>query len=308
MNIKKRRIYAIIGLLILVAGIFTINAGVIKTKRWNSGEDIPISIEGDEKTLQDAIDDKNSMSLHNFVQPALIINPSHNLDEIWVSVDGDETTLQDALSTTLGLCGSESIPYSQVPDGLVYHFASEIEVTIDYFSEMSLQEAIDDGKFCYNYSWQIGDCDKDCGGGTWSVLCKRNDGITDDDRYCSSPKPSTDCNTHSCCTPSWYEGGWSGCSGCTGTQYQTVYCQCGGVQVEDWRCPGSKPASSSGCGCSWSASAQDCLPEGQCIWNYGKCGVSQVTGGECSNRGESDRCCYYSCGGGKMRLYRVECE
>ncbi len=305
MNIKKRYIYVIIGLLILVSGIFIINASVIKTKRWNSGEEIPISIDGDEKTLQDAIEDKNSMSLHPFVQPALILNPSHNLDEIWVSVDGDETTLQEALSTTRGLCGNSTVPYSSAPTALAYHFASEIEITIDYFSEMSLQEAIDDGEFCYSYEWKIGTCNKTCGGGKWDVLCNRNDGITDDDRYCLStePKPSENCNTHSCCTPLWYIGRWSGCSSCSGPKSRTVYCQCGGAAVADSNCPGSKPSPNGECSCRWSAGRVDCVPG-----STSSCRLEWLQEGDCDDLGQTYSCRYYSCGGGKTRVWDVECR
>ncbi len=115
-------------------------------------------------------------------------------------MNGNEKTLQNALTT--GLCGNgtPTKKYS-TPNLLVYQYANEINITIGT-SEMSLQDAIDTGKFCYSYSWGTNSwstCTASCyGTHTRTVYCKRDDGgfqVGDD--YCSDitpPATSEQCN------------------------------------------------------------------------------------------------------------------
>jgi len=96
---KKRCVYAIIGLLILFLGIFTINAIVDKDKPWHNPSEILVTIDGYKMTLQEAID--HDVFIYGATQSYTteVPNPGHIVDEIWVSVNGNETTLQDAIST-----------------------------------------------------------------------------------------------------------------------------------------------------------------------------------------------------------------
>jgi len=146
MDIKKKHIYAIIGFLILVIGIFTIYAAIDTDKAWHSPNEILVTVDNYTMTLQNATD--NNVFIDGATQSFTteIPNPGHNASEIWVSVNGDEMTLQNAILTT-GLCGNSTTPYSSTPISLVYQFASEIEVIVDS-STMDLQDAIDSGEFC----------------------------------------------------------------------------------------------------------------------------------------------------------------
>jgi len=143
MDIKKRHIYAIIGLLILVIGIFTIYAVVDTDKAWHSPNEVLITVDGYTMTLGEATTDNVFVVGANSSGTTEVPSSGHNFNEIWISVDGDEKTLQDALSTT-GLCGNSTISYSSAPSTLAYHFANEIEIS----SGTSLQDAIDNGEFC----------------------------------------------------------------------------------------------------------------------------------------------------------------
>ncbi len=123
-RIKKKSFQIIISLIILIIGIFAIYAVVVdKTKAWHSANDILISMQGFEGSLQQAIDGGYFIGLPKSNQPYTqsIPIPGHDIDKIWVSVDGSEMTLQDAISTT-GLSGSFSSPYvSSINPG---HFAN----------------------------------------------------------------------------------------------------------------------------------------------------------------------------------------
>lgn len=114
------------------------------------------------------------------------------------------------------------------------------------------------------YTWDAGgwgNCSRTCGGGTQtrSVTCRRNDGMTVDDRFCEAAKPPTSqaCNTHPCYTYKWKMDGWGACSKVCGrgTQYRDVWCERNdGVTVSGSLCSGSSPESSRTCNngtCSW---------------------------------------------------------
>jgi len=153
--VKKRYIYAIITLLILVIGIFTIYAAVDTDKAWHSPNEVLVTVDGYTMTLQNATD--NNVFIDGATQSFTTEIPSsgHNFSEIWISIDGNEKTLQDALSISNDLCGSFTTSYSSAPSSLAYHFASEIEIS----PGTSLQDAIDKGDFC---SSCVPDCNVDC--------------------------------------------------------------------------------------------------------------------------------------------------
>jgi len=168
-NLKKKYIYTIIGLLVLLIGIFIVNAAVDvdKTKAWHSANDVLVSVGDFEGSLQQAIDGGHFIGLPKSTQSYTteIPDPGHTADKIWVSVDGTETTLQEAIST-IGLCGSSSHSYTgSINPG---HFASEIEVT----GGNRFQELIDSGEFCCvpetscptSLGCECGTCDDGCGG------------------------------------------------------------------------------------------------------------------------------------------------
>jgi len=224
-----RKKYIIRGLLILVLfiGIFVVNAIVNKSTAWHSADNVWISIDGSEMTLQSAIDNNMFIGLPKSSLSPTPLGPGHTTSDIWVSVNGDEKTLQDAISTT-GLCGSSSNPYTNsIGSG---HLASEIEVSISG-SNISFQDAIDSGQLVSVdgvwSDWSTwGECSVSCGGGTQTQT-----------RTCTNPSPycagadcdgfssqNQSCNTQTCdagCQPGTYYS-WSGtctdfCSAMGGT-------------------------------------------------------------------------------------------
>src|SRR4030042_4659668 len=189
----KRVIYLFLGLLILIAGIFAINAAVDKTKQWHSADNnIKLLMDGSEKTLQSAInesllvrsysidyEDGTSAIIEHTFSPSLPSPTSgHNIGAIWISVNGVEKTLLHSLSSPYGdsLYGNTpTLSYTGRSDkSKAYHYATEIEVTV-CGNKVSLQQAIDGGNFTV-YSWVRGTCSASCGGGTRTVSCKKNIG------------------------------------------------------------------------------------------------------------------------------------
>ena len=198
MNIKKRNIYTIITLLILIIGIITINALVDKNKAWHPSNEILITIDSYTMTLQEAISYNTLIDGATQSYTTEIPNPGHTANEIWISVNGEETTLQDAISTT-NLCGTSSNPYTN--NISLGQFADEIEIS----PGTSLQDAIDsgelisiDGEWSAWSAWSA--CSVSCGSGTQTRT-----------RTCTNPAPSCggaecvgdssqsqSCNTQSC--------------------------------------------------------------------------------------------------------------
>ena len=119
----------------------------------------------------------------------------------------------------------------------------------------------------YSYSYSTGSwgsCSASCGGGTQtrSVTCKRSDGQSVSDSYCSGTKPSTSgtCNSWACTTfttvpkvaytYAFSEGSFGSCSeSCGGgTRTRTVTClRSDGQAVADTMCSGTKPSTSDSC-------------------------------------------------------------
>jgi hypothetical protein len=148
MQKKRVYVYLIISLLILITGIFIVNAAVDKTtKGWHPADDFLIEIDGFTMTLQEAITNNLFIDGATADDTISISGINHAADEIWISVDGTEDTLQNTLPGINAICGTTTSAYSSTPTPSVYHFANEIEVTIDS-STISFQDAIDSGEFC----------------------------------------------------------------------------------------------------------------------------------------------------------------
>lgn len=87
-----------------------------------------------------------------------------------------------------------------------------------------------------SYTWQVtaGTCSKQCGGGTATdtVVCKKNDGTTVADSFCSAttkPPTTRTCNTDPCpvtYTYTWEAGAYSACSKDCGDGVQTRSVAC----------------------------------------------------------------------------------
>ena len=102
----------------------------------------------------------------------------------------------------------------------------------------------------YSYSWQSGtwsSCNSNCEQ-SLSYYCKRSDGSTVNENYCSGTKPT---RTQSCtggnCTYLWKSGSWSSCnSNCE--QSLSYYCKrSDGSTVSDGYCSGTKPTKTQSC-------------------------------------------------------------
>ncbi len=215
-NTKKRHI--IIGIIFVLTFIFVIifiNAIVDKTTAWHSANDILISIDGSEMTLQNAIDNNMFIGLPKISQPYIqsIPDQGHGSDRIWVSIGGSEMTLQESIST-IGLCGNS--PTSSYSNSInLGHLASEIEVSVSGFV-MSLQDAIDSGQLVsVNGGWSPwsnwSTCPVLCGGGNQT----RTRTCTNPSPYCAgancvgSGTETQSCNTQSCCQSGNFDT-WSG--------------------------------------------------------------------------------------------------
>ena len=219
---KKREIFAIIALFILIIGIFTIFASVNKNKKWHDNNNILITIEGYKMTIQEAID--NNVLSEGAAQSYTteIPNPGHQADEIWVSVQDGEMYLLDAIVSANKLCPASPLKHLyEGPDDKseIHHYADEIEIS----PGKSFQDAIDNGEFCCapktcaslgyvcGTSWDdgcggtinCGDCPRgDCKGGT----CCSHDEVRcyDNDKYyydsCGNrEEKSADCGEEKSC-------------------------------------------------------------------------------------------------------------
>lgn len=283
MNVKKRSIYTIIGLLILIIGIVTINAVVDKTKDWHDSSDILITVDGFNMTLQEAVNDNVFIEGATQSSTTEIPNPGHSADEIWVSINGDEMSLEQALSTT-GLCGSDSPSSSYTESINVGQFASEIEIS----PGTSLQDVINSGEFC---------CAPDC-------TCASNICIGD---TCIDPDCGRTCDG----TKVAADGGWSAWSACSvpcggGTRTRTCtnpVPSCGGVY-----CVGAGVESCNTQTCTWHITPGGCIPA-QC-WQV-SAPSCPAEGQSCSPFGSTFGCSLgaYPCGGAMgCRMGSATCQ
>ncbi len=220
---EKRYIYIIIGLLVLVAGVFVVNAAVDKTGAWHDSSDILVTVDGYTMTLQKAVDEDVFIDGATQSYTSEILAGHNSADEIFVSVDGVDMSLQYAISTSL--CGISS-PSSSYTSGInLGHSADNILVSVGG-SEMSLQVAINSGELVsvdgvWGGSWvNVGSC------GTYVACKQRQQQQTCVGAICGGtcsgayPEQDIDCGL--------VDGGWSDWScgtcpaACGGTYY---YCE-----------------------------------------------------------------------------------
>ena len=196
---EKKVIFAVIGLFILIAGIFFVASAVNKAKQWHADSAIKLKVDGTEKTMQQLISENLFTGTHTYSAVSSVGVGEHSADRVWVSVNGNEKTLLDALKTT-GLYGTQATTSYSGPSDKTksYHYANEIEVNV-CGTAISLQEAIDQGKIAV-YSWVEGNCSVFCGGGTRTISCKKQiDGTPVSNACCNlATKPSATCNTQDC--------------------------------------------------------------------------------------------------------------
>ncbi|HEX8822883.1 MAG TPA: thrombospondin type-1 domain-containing protein [Archangium sp.] len=125
-----------------------------------------------------------------------------------------------------------------------------------------------------SYAWTNGSwgaCSTACGTGTQTrtVSCRRSDGVTMADSFCTGTRPATSqsCTGDSCTTYTWATGSWSSCSNdCgTGMQTRTVTCQRiqDGATVDESNCTGAKAAASQSC--------EVCAAECKYSCDFGSC-------------------------------------
>lgn len=147
----KQRYYLIIALVIMISGATLINADFTETPKWHDASEISISIpiDGETVSLEDAIKNGYLIEGSTLVPTSSTNSPSilHSADRVVIRIDGQSKTLQSSVD---GLCpdstgGQPSCVSASV--GEPCHLSTEIRVTIDN-EEMSLQQAIDAGKFC----------------------------------------------------------------------------------------------------------------------------------------------------------------
>ncbi len=228
MNKKKKGLILTLALLattVLISALIIPNPG-------HSSDEIGFNMNGNITTLQEAINNNNLFILPATITQITQTGNGHNTENIWVSVASGEKTLSNALKTAKGLCGTAPKTYTQNIDP--GHVATEIGVVVDGIN-LTLQEAINNGLFCAE--WEIGSCSASCGGGSQTVICKRGDGLVLDDNYCTDAKPSTSCNTQSCCTPSTISLGTNG--GTCATAWSNIGKTCTNAIHENWGTEGA---------------------------------------------------------------------
>ena len=190
MKIKKRYAYTLIGLLILIVGIFVAYALATATGGGHSSDEIIVSIGGCYVTLQDAItNDYFTKNLASFTPTTCLSTfPSvyHTADEILIIINSHTMTLQQAVDNNVFFNGATQDYTNQLPE--VGHFATEIEVDIG--GKQTLQDAITNdagAKFsytcvpdtCASLNYNCGSPSDGCGGtldcGTCSTgVCTNN--------------------------------------------------------------------------------------------------------------------------------------
>ncbi len=102
---KKRNLYSVIILLVLISGIISIGGALVnKNIAWEQASHIKAKINNVERNLQDP-----TKFVNDILSPSSVLVASpvigHDAGEIWVSVKGSEMTLKDALAST-SLCGT----------------------------------------------------------------------------------------------------------------------------------------------------------------------------------------------------------
>ncbi len=286
LRIKNKSIQIIIALAILIIGIVAVYAyaQVNKDQAWHSPDEVIVSIDNCNVTLQDAI---ANGYLNGTATPTICLLQSEFLDayhlasEIIVTINPYTLTLQDSIDQNY-FKGTGTINSSSTSLPSKGHLAEDIDVLVGSIS-MSLQEAITEeklvpacepdciGKECGDDGCG-GICPPDCGSyascPSGTCVCDTGWDDCDNDNSCECDLSLYQCNAAGVCdyTYFWYTGACSEpCAGGT----RTVQCQrSDGIIMADSICiteVGPKPSTScntqtcTGTGCT-----------GVCPW--GKCG------------------------------------
>ena len=171
--VKKRYAHIITGLF-LILGIFVVYALVTATGAWHASNEVILTINSCDVTLQDAIDNewlKEVVTPPSCLSEIELPDAYHRANEIILTIGSYDLTMQDAIDLDYFTgTGTISPPFSSPSQG---HPATEIEVTVDSVAK-TLQEAIDSGDFsCADNAGQ------DCGGGICMTAGKiACDGVT----------------------------------------------------------------------------------------------------------------------------------
>lgn len=226
MQIKKSSGCLILILLISIFGITTINA--LNIEEWHTANKISfapwVSVTLGYKsisTLEDIVSLKLDATKFQEGDSSFAVAGGHKASEIWVLTKNGEMTLLQAINSgEKGLCPRADISTELIYSGPIdktqaYHYATEVEVTTNEVIT-SLQNAIDGGYFCANYSWVISDWTGGPGCGvvtqTRTYYCARSDGLVMDDSYCTGERE--------CDPSSWI------CITSTPSTTQTYFHQC----------------------------------------------------------------------------------
>lgn len=244
MQIKKSGSCLIIILLISILGISTINALNTESGIWHPSTNVSVIKQDCPLTLclfdSNWINTKVTLDQITSLKTAISwtlnyldykddipIIGGHNASQIWVKIRPsiyntylEEMSLLQALKTAWGLCPPNDITNSSYSGPIdktqAYHYATEVEVTIDGVTA-SLQDAINGGTFCYNYYWATGSWVDVAGCGTLThsrtVTCMRNDGTIMADSYCTETKPATSESYFHQCYLHRLNWGNTGCGG-----------------------------------------------------------------------------------------------
>jgi len=202
---KQKVLYFSLGIFILIAGIFAVNALIAGTR--HAPTNVLVTINSQKMTLQEAINGNylNQGATLPTSSGTTTLSVGHNPNEIWVYVNQNEMTLQNAIDT-VGLCGNSNPKDSYTNYNLnPGHLASEIQ----YDATQNLQQAIDEGVFC-------------CEDSTWtpatSTVCSGTSFTQTSN--CGNTRTATGTKTDgACCEDStWTPATSTVCSGTSFTQ------------------------------------------------------------------------------------------
>ena len=173
MDRKKVYVYSVVGLLILITGIFVVNAVLDLNSPWHSAEEIVITLNGFDITLQQAADEgfltagTTSAPDHHYVIAPLL--QGHPASSILIEVGGYAMTLQEAIDYNVLTIGA-STSYSTAIVGVGHTLGSLDQIVINVAGdEMTLQTAINNEKFC-NPAYK-GECEGDVCINPGTVAC-----------------------------------------------------------------------------------------------------------------------------------------
>ncbi len=196
---------------VLAVSFFILSFQIAGAIILHSSVNVSLGIDGINQSVQQIATANFKFPSHTYLS-GISVNPGHAADRIWVSVKDGEMSLYQAFSSANKLCPAIPLAnYTSSPADKTkpYHFAAEIQ----FSSGKSLQQAIDDGDFCYTWQTNMTFCNETCGGGFRKVNCTRNNLTQVTNDYCYGTKPSVACNMQQCL---WVQYGMScipaGCS------------------------------------------------------------------------------------------------